>query len=105
MDPTGAAVKTGAVDDGGVGDHGGVIGVVNNRGIHVGDGTVITKDAASPGSTHKANPGIAEPVIDAAVEAYVRTPVSAVPSVKPVAPTPIAGGPKQSDSRWLHPRT
>src|SRR5207245_10281149 len=52
----------------------------------------------------KSRAGIAEAVINTAVEADVRAPVAAVPDVKAVVPSPITGRPVQA-YRSDHPGT
>src|SRR5258708_17737579 len=76
---TGAAVKADAVDRGVVIDHGGVVGIVDIDDIDVGHRPVVVVDAATPISAGKADPGVPEPTVDAAIKAHVRTPVAAVP--------------------------
>ena len=67
---------------------------MDNRGIDVGNGSVIAEDAAIPDAPHKPNSRVAESVVDATIKADVRPPVSGVPNVKAFAPSPVAGGPQ-----------
>src|SRR6266481_5940520 len=101
---TGAAVKADAVDRGVVIDHGGVVGIVDIDDIDVGYGPVVVVDAATPISAGKADTGVAEPIVDAAIKAHVRTPVAAVPNIEAVPPSPIARSPEHAHHRRLHPR-
>src|ERR1700722_216844 len=61
---------------------------------HVGHRPVVEETSAAPLAPGKAHAPVTEPVVDAAVEADVRTPISGVPRVKSPAPAPIAGRPK-----------
>src|ERR1700723_3379078 len=47
---------------------------------------------------------IAEAVIDAAVETYVRSPIPCVPDVDAITPTPVARSPQHSNRWGHHPR-
>src|ERR1700751_1357219 len=46
---------------------------------------------------------IAEAVIDAAVETYVRSPIARVPDIDAITPTPVARSPQHSHSWGNHP--
>src|SRR6202158_3458003 len=89
---------------GGVVDHGFVdVGVVDDGGVHVGDGGVVVKLPAAPFAAVEAYAAVAEAVVNAAVEAYVRAPISPVPEVDATAPAPIARGPEKARLRREHP--
>lgn len=103
LDPTRPAVETGPVDGGVVIDHRGVVGIVNDGGIHVGDRPVVVKDPAAPCAARKSHAAVAKPIVDPAVEAYVRAPITAIPHIETVAPTPVAGRPEKTNRRRLHP--
>src|SRR6516225_2138696 len=79
LDPARASVEAGPVDGGVVVDHGGVVGVVNDGGIHVRDRPVIVENTTAPRASRKTNTRITEPLVDAAVKALVRAPVTGVP--------------------------
>jgi hypothetical protein len=49
--------------------------------IHVCDGAVVIDSAVIPVSAIVAAPGVSEPVIDAAIEADIVTPVAGVPKI------------------------
>src|ERR1039457_5749893 len=56
-------------------------------------GPVVVKLAASPLSADKTNAVVTESIIDAAVETYVRTPISGMPNKNAFTPAPVTGGP------------
>jgi hypothetical protein len=57
-----------------------VIDVVKVLPADVVHGTVVVEIAASPLSPDEAEAGVAESIIDAAVETYVRAPISSMPN-------------------------
>ena len=67
------------------------------------DIAVIEEMTAVPISTGISHTGEAKPIINATVEADVRTPISGMPNVRTAAPTPVTGGPKQARVRSNHP--
>jgi hypothetical protein len=72
---------------------GGIVGVVNNGGVHVADVGVISKVPAIPPAAEEADAAVPEAVINAAVEADLRSPVSAMPKESAAAPAPIPWSP------------
>src|SRR5580658_5233432 len=94
--PTFAAVIADFVFRGVVG-YGLVVNIVNVRVVHVIHRAVVVKLSVIPISTFIAETSIAEAVVDATVEADVRTPVAAIPSKANTAPTPITGSPEQAN--------
>jgi hypothetical protein len=91
------AVYRGAVHDGGV------IGVVYDGDVYVGHGAVVEEFAASPSAAKEADSGVAETVVDSAIEANFRTPVAGVPKIGVVLPGPITRSPEQADLGRLDP--
>ena len=77
------------------------VGVANVGDIHVTHGRVVIEMLTLPMSAIVPMAGIAEPVVDAAIETYASAPVSGIPSVSPVAPAPISGCPQQAGFGWL----
>src|SRR6185312_3862239 len=77
--PAPAAVITDAVDRRIPDDRSVDIGVVDDGGVDIGHGGVIPETATLPGAAHIPPSIIPTPVIDAAIEADMRTPVSGVP--------------------------
>src|ERR1700674_3213731 len=75
----------------GVVDYGLVVNIVNVRDVHVVHRAVVVESSVIPISTLIADTTIAEAVVDATVEADMRTPVAAIPSIGVAAPTPITG--------------
>src|SRR5262249_41533226 len=58
------------------------VDVVHGRHVHVVDGGVVIERVAPPVAAGVADAEVAEPVVDAAVEPYVRTPVAGMPEVR-----------------------
>src|SRR5216683_2413546 len=86
-----AAVKADAVDV--VVDDCRVVGVAHNGHVHVGHRAVVVVGATSPVAAEKADTGVAETVVNAAVEADFGSPVARSPSVAVQAVSPVAGNP------------
>ena len=84
-------------------DHGPVINIPDIGDADVGDRAVVIEISPAPFAPDESHAGVAESVIDSAIKSDVRTPVSRVPAVVSVAPSPVAGGPKHADWRH-HPR-
>src|SRR5580700_10476430 len=92
------AVHGDIIDDGAVD-----VSVVNDGGVYVGHCGVIGKRSMIPISAHVAHADIAKSIVDPAVEANVRTPVSGVPEIRSAAPAPITRRPKEAHSRRYYP--
>jgi hypothetical protein len=92
-----AAVEADTGDIRSVDDYRFVIDVGDVDGAEIVDSSIVGEDAVIPISALVAYATIAETIVDAAVKADVRTPVTCVPNIKPVSPTPVARRPKQSD--------
>src|SRR5260370_28011097 len=71
-----------------------VIDIGHVGDVHVSDTTVVEKSVTSPLPAEKADARVAKAVLDATVEADVRTPVAAVPSIESIIPTPVARSPE-----------
>src|SRR5580704_16689377 len=84
---TSAAVEADAIDGRVVVDHRGVVSVVDDGGVHVGDRGVVVIDAATPFATNEANTAVAEAVVNPAIKADVRSPVAGI-AIGPVARRP-----------------
>lgn len=96
-----AAVEAGAIHGSVVVDHCGVVGVVDNGGVDVGDRAIIVVDAAVPVSARESYARVAKSIVNPTIEAHVRSPIAGVPQISSSAPTPIARRPEQTD-RWRH---
>jgi len=103
-DATGAAVIADIVDSGAVDDRVVDVGVVNHGGVHIGDCGVVMEGAATPFASNKPYAAITEAIINSAIEADVRAPISSVPEVRASAPTPITRSPEEARGRGDHPR-
>jgi len=71
--------------------------------VNVVHAPVVKEAVALPISAIKTIAGVAKAVIDATVKSDVRSPVSIVPTVEAIVPTPVSGSPKLSDGSE-HPR-
>src|SRR5215470_7233441 len=80
------------------------VDVVDVDHVDVGDGAVVVVVAAAPVAAIEASAGIAEAVVNSAVETDVRSPVAGVPNVEAFTPTPITGRPEVTGLRGDHPR-
>src|SRR5258708_28143920 len=95
IDPT-LAVKTDPVHRH-ILDHGAInISVVNDRVIHSPNRGVAEKPAALPSATAESGAEITETIVDSSVKAYVRPPITTVPTVAPTFKTPITWRPQKS---------
>ena len=106
----GVTYAAGAIERGAVVYHGSIndyrlvdIDVANNGGIHPGDRGVVVKDSTPPLAAYVAEAEIAEAVIDAAVEAHVRPPVSRMPQVNSARETPVSRSPQRARVGWGSP--
>src|SRR5260370_7902992 len=98
-----AAVKADPFDGAVVVDDCRVVGIVYDGDVHVGHRAIVVIRAASPVAAEKAGTGVAETVVNAAVEADSRSPVARGPSVEAIFERPIPWSPEQTDFRRLHP--
>jgi hypothetical protein len=86
-------------------DHRGVIGVVNVGDVNIIHRAVVLELSVVPAAAVIAVTAVAVAIVDPAIEAYVRTPVTLIESVSAVAPAPIAWSPEEPGSRSHYPRT
>src|SRR5579863_6210360 len=86
-------------------DDGLVIDVVNVGDIHIIHRAVVIEASVSPISALIADATVTKAVVNATVEADVRTPVAIVPGISIVAPAPISGSPEQANLGSHHPRS
>lgn len=80
-----------------------VIGMVDDAGVDAPNGGVVVEEAIMPPAAEEANAEVAEAVVDAAIVADCRAPITGVPDVEAVGPTPITGRPKRTDVGRLDP--
>src|SRR5690349_14752977 len=71
------------------------ISVVNDRLIHSPNRSVTEKPAALPSATAEPGAEITEAIVDSAVKADVRPPITRVPTVVPTFKTPITWRPQK----------
>src|SRR5579862_1799184 len=98
VDAAVAAVEAGAGDVGvardvDVVDDGLIVDVGDMRAAEIVHGLVVVEMVVIPETAEIAGADIAEAVIDAAIEADMRAPITAMPEIGAVNPAPIAGCP------------
>src|SRR5208283_4817052 len=81
-------------------DHVALVHVPHIDDIDIHDGAVIEEAAATPLAAPEADAAVSEAVVNAAIEADVRSPVAGVPRIKAAAPSPVAGGPEHANGRY-----
>jgi hypothetical protein len=79
--------------------------VVADAGADVGDGAVVVEVVPLPVASEEAEAHVAKAVIDAAVEADMRAPISAMEAVVNAAPAPVGRGPESAIIRRWNPFT
>src|ERR1700730_17027210 len=80
-------------------DHGSVINIRHIGDADVGHGTVVIKLSSAPFPAVKSHARVAETVVNSTVETNVRSPVSCMPQVKPISPSPVSGRPQHANGR------
>ena len=80
----------------GIGDRP-LIDVVDDGDVYVVDSRVIEELSAIPVTAFVADSDVAITVVDSSVEADVWTPISDIPDIEAVRPTPIAWRPEKAD--------
>ena len=96
-------VKAGAVDRRIIVDHRLVVNVVNLRHVHEVHRPVVEEIVSPPIPALITFSAITVTVIDPAIEADVRSPVTCVPYVHSIVPSPITGCPQEARHRRKHP--
>jgi hypothetical protein len=97
------AVEANAIDRHVV-DDGPVIYVCDVDRTHIHNCAIVEEASTAPVTTLKTNTSVSEPVVDTAVKADVRPPVSGVPKVHSTDPPPISRRPEHPRLRRQHPR-
>ena len=85
-------------------DHGLVVGVVNDGGVHIVDRGVVGEPIMFPASTFIAMPDVAAAVVHAAVESNMLAPVTDVEQKYAFVPAPVTRRPEHTDLRRIQPR-
>src|SRR5260370_13362394 len=88
-----------------VGDDGCVVVVVDDGGVRVGRRGFVQNFSPPPFPAPKTHARVAVPVINAAVEANMRSPITPVPYVKAIGKSPISRRPKETGFRGQDPRS
>jgi len=81
------------------------VDVVNVDDVDVVHAAVVGEDTMIPTAALIADAAVTEAVVDAAVEADVRAPVTGVKDVCATSPAPVTGGPENTGGRRLNPDT
>ena len=84
-----SAVEADAIGGFALVGHIGVVNVMNDRSVHVGDARVIEVSVASPVATIESGPRVTESIVNATVEADGWPPIAKVPHVEAVSKSPI----------------
>lgn len=90
---TGSAVIAGTIHGRRVVHYGGVVGIVDDGGVHIRHRGVVVVGATDPLTAVESGANVAKSVVNTAVKSHVRSPVSGVPKISSAAPAPIARGP------------
>jgi hypothetical protein len=77
------------------------IGDVNRVYVH--DGRVVEEMALAPFAAAEALAAVSKAVVDSTVEADMRAPVTAIPNVDAVVPSPVSRSPQQARFGRFHP--
>jgi hypothetical protein len=81
------------------------IGIMNNSTVNINHRCIIPENVAGPYATRKSDAEITAAIVDAAVKANARSPITHVIQVNIVIPSPITGSPVQSGIRRGYPNT
>ena len=85
-----------AIDGGVIYDDRLVIDVGNVGDVHIGHVAVVVEVASAPFATIKTFTGISVAIVNAAIEAHMRTPVAAMENVEAFVPSPPPRSPEHS---------
>ena len=80
-----------------------VVDVMNVGDVHVVHGSVVVELPSPPIAAVVSVSGVAEAVIDAAIESDLWAPVAGVPHIGAVIPAPVARGPIKAGLGWHDP--
>ena len=79
------------------------ISIMYNGGIDPGDSRIVPEMTAIPAAADIPDTAIAETIVDAPIEAYMRAPIAGMPAIYSGRKTPIARRPKKSYFRRSRP--
>jgi hypothetical protein len=85
-------------------DDGLVVDVVNHGDVDVCDGAVVKVISAAPVAAHETYARVSETIVNAAVEADVRSPITAMPNIDTIGKSPVPRSPEKSWFGSEHPR-
>src|SRR5665213_105746 len=103
---TSRAIEACAIHDRGVVDNRAVhINVADDSGVDVDYRCVIAEGVPRPDTSEEADSSVTEAVIDAPIEADVRSPVSRMPCINASAEAPVSGSPEYADAWRRDPHT
>ena len=92
VDPTRSAIIAHSVHRRVI-DDGSVVGIVNDRDVHIVHRAVVGEHPVVPISPHIADAHVSEPIVNSAVEADARSPVTAMPDIRTATPAPVTWSP------------
>ena len=69
------------------------IRIMDHSGIDTRDGRIVPEMTAIPFPAGITHAPITTPIVDSAIEPYMRTPIAAMPGIYTAGPTPITRGP------------
>src|SRR5580704_14959327 len=84
-------------------DYGFAVNIVNIRDVHIVHRAVVVEGSVIPISASVADTTVAEAVVDATVEADLRTPIAFIPGEGAAPPTPVTRSPEQTSFRSHRP--
>src|SRR6202046_5580003 len=80
------------------------VDIVNYRYVYVAHRPVVEKTSTLPVPALEPHSAVSKTVINAAIEADMRSPIALVPPIPSVVPSPIPWSPQKTRSRRLYPR-
>jgi hypothetical protein len=104
-DPARPAIIADPVDGCIVYDRAVNIGIVDDRGIDIDHRRIIPEMTTYPITAGKSRTVIPATIVDTAIEADMRPPITGIPAIDPAGITPIAGRPQEADFGGFRPIT
>lgn len=105
LQPAGSAIEADPRASAVVNCYAAVVDVMHYGNVHIVDRMVVIEVTTTPVAALVANSDIAKSVVDAAIEADVRSPVATIKSIAVMPESPIARCPERTNIRSLHPRS
>src|SRR6266567_7368523 len=86
-------------------DHRCVVNVVNHGDVHVVDRAIVEKVSTIPPPAFVTVAKVAVAIIDSAIKAHSRSPITFIKKEPATAPSPIPRSPQKTNFRRQHPRS